>query len=174
LQAKQELINKVWGVDILTSAAFDVKKEIINSAEKEIIELAIAIAENILRQKLDTEPELMKKITKSAIDQLSEKEEIRIIVNPALVNNLYDYVDELKEEIRGLKTVKITEDKTIPKDGVIVESPESRIDGRLATRMGEITKNLMREYAEKANSGELSEEINIIIDERAEKLKKID
>ena len=80
----------------------------------------------------------------------------------------------MKEEIRGLKTVKITEDKTIPKDGVIVESPESRIDGRLATRMSEITKNLMREYSEKANSNELAEEINIIIDERAEKLKKID
>lgn len=174
LQAKQELINKVWGVDILTSAAFDVKKEIIISAEKEIIELAIVIAENILRQKLDVEPELMRKIAKSAIDQLNEKEDIKIIVNPALVNNFYEYVEELKEEIRGLKTVKITEDKTIPKDGVIVESPESRIDGRLATRMSEITKNLMREYSEKANSNELAEEINIIIDERAEKLKKID
>jgi flagellar assembly protein FliH len=170
MQAKQEIKESVWGIDVLTSAAFDVKKEIINSAEKEVVELSIAIAENILRQKLELEPDLIKGIIRTAINQLPEKEEIKIIVNPALAENLYEFVDGLKNEIRGLKSVKIAEDKTIPRDGVIVESPETRIDGRLTTRLSEITKNLMREYSEKANSGVVSEEINVVIDETARKL----
>ena len=165
LSAKQDITEKVWSVKTLTSATFRIKQEIINSAEKEILELSTAIAEKIIRQKLELQPELMKEIIKSAIEQLSDREEIKIIINPALTENLYEFVEELKETIRGIKTIKISEDKTIPRDGVIVESPDSRIDGRIETQLGEIVRTLMLEFSEKCNSEELSEEIEVRIDD---------
>lgn len=171
LQARQECAENFWGLYTITSAAFAVKKEIVNSAEKEILELATAVAEKVIRNKLDLEPELMQNIIKGAIDQLQDKEEIKIIVNPALAQNLYDFAEELREKIRGIKTIKLTEDKTIPKDGVIVESPDSRIDGRVKTQLREITRNLMLEYMQKANSTEeIPEEIDIVINDKASEI----
>jgi flagellar assembly protein FliH len=165
IQAKQEIKEKVWSVNTLTSATFRVKQEIINSAEQEILELSTVIAEKILRQKLEMQPGLMKEIIRSAIEQLSDKEEIKIIINPALTENLYEFAEEFEETIRGLKSIKITEDKTIPRDGVIVESSDSRIDGRIETQLDEIVRNLMREFSEKCNEEEIPEEINIKIDD---------
>jgi len=159
-QAKHEVSDKIQGADVIASAAFKVKKEIINSAEKEIIELSTSIAEKIIRQQLELKPELMQEIIKSAIGQLKDREEIKIIVNPALTNNLYEFAEELKETVKGLKTVKISEDKTIPVDGVIVESPDSRIDGRIETQLAEIVRRLIREFSEKNNSEAIPEEID--------------
>jgi len=165
IQAKQELNKKAWGLNTLTSAAFKVKKEIIDSAEKEIIELSTAIAEKIIRHRLEIKPELMQKIIKAAIEQLRDKEEIKIIVNPAVIENLYSFTEELKTTIKGLKTIKITEDKTIPKDGVIVESPDSRIDGRIETQLSEIVRHMLMEFSEKSNSEGLIPEINVRIED---------
>jgi len=170
-QAKHKIFQQVWGIEALTSAAFKIKKEIINSAEKEILELSVMIAEKIIRQQLELKPELMREIIKSAIEQLKDREKIKIIVNPALSENLYDFAEELKETIKGLKTIKITEDKTIPKDGVIVESLDSRIDARIETQLGEILKNLICECSQKCNNTEvISEEIDVRIDQRVSEL----
>ena len=168
IQAKKECYENFWGLYTLTSAAFQVKKEIIDSAEKEILELATSIAEKVIRNQLELKPELMQNIIKAAIDQLQDKEEIKIIVNPVLTQNLYDFAEELREKTRGIKIIKLTEDKTIPKDGVIVESPDSRIDGRVETQLREIIRNLMLEFSKKSNSAEkLPEEIEAKIDQKA-------
>ncbi len=171
-QAKQEAGDKIEAVNTISSATFRIKKEIINSAEKEIIELSTAIAEKILRQKLELSPEFMQEIIKSAIEQLQDKEDIKIIVNPSLTSILYEFAEELKDQIMGLKSIKITEDRTVPPDGVIVESRGSRIDGRLETRLAEIVKNLTSEFFEKSNSEGISEEIEAKIEETAAKEEK--
>lgn len=164
--AKQEVNDKINAVDIITSASFKVKKEIIDSAEKEILELSTLIAEKIIRQQLEYKPELMREIVKSAIDQLQDKEEIKIIVNPSLAGILYEFAEDLKEKIKGLKNIKITEDRTIPPDGVIVESNGSRIDGRMETQVAEITRKLINEFTEKINSQEIPEEIEVKINDK--------
>lgn len=167
-QAKQEIIDRVWGIDTLASSCFSVKKEIINSAEQEMLELSTAIAEKIIRHELKVKPELMQGIIKGAIKQLKDREEIKIIVNPSLTQNIYESVEELKEELKGLKSVKILEDRTIPRDGAIVESPESRIDARIETQLREIVKNIMEEHNERCHLDTVPEEIEVRIDERAE------
>ncbi len=174
-QARQDVTDKIQAVNTLACASFKVKKEIINTAEKEIIELSAAIAEKIIRQQLEAKPELMLEIIKAAICQLSDKEEIKIIVNPSLTGALYELTETLKEEIRGLKSIKITEDKTIPVDGVIVESSDSRIDGRVNTQLSEIVRNMMSEFSQKANTDEIPESIEARINNTAaEKNKKGD
>jgi len=164
--AKKEVIENVWGVGALASSAFKIKKEIIDSAEKEVLELAVAIAEKVIRHELEIKPELMQEIVKAAIAQLKDKEEIKIIINPALIQNLYEFTEEFKKTIKGLKSIKIIEDKTIPKDGVIVESPESRIDARIETQLREIVRNIMQEFSQKSLVEAIPEEIEVRIQDK--------
>ncbi len=171
-QAKQEIIDNIWGIDVLTESSFKIKKEIIDSAEKDIIELSTAIAEKIVKRKLQLKPSMMQKIIKSSIEQLKDKEEVKIIANPALVNNLYDFSEEIKETVKGLKTIKVIEDRTIPRNGVIVESLDSRIDGRVETQLAEIVKNIMREFSQKTLTEGIPKEIDVKIDDNARKIKK--
>lgn len=165
-QARQDILAQINAINTLASAAFQVKKEIINSSEKEMLELSVAIAEKVIRQELEVKPELMQRIIRAAIEQLKDREEIRIVVNPALTQSIYEFVEGLKKTVKGLKSIKIIEDRTISKDGVIVESPESRIDARVETQLREIVKNIMAEYNERCHLAEIPKEIEVKIDER--------
>ena len=169
-QVHEDLANQIKSLNILAQSVFKIKKEIISSSEKEILQLTIVIAEKILRQQLEIQPEIILNIIKAAINELKDKEEVNILVNPAITKYLYDFSEELKQTINGLKTIKIMEDKTIPVDGIIIESPEFRIDARLETQIAEIAKQLMTNFEENPVLGEIPKEIDIKIEGPPENL----
>lgn len=164
-QVQDDFINQVKSVDIIAKSAFRVKNEIIVSAEQEVIQLSITIAEKLVRQKFDIQPEIILNIVKAAINELKDKEEIKIVVNPAITKYLYEFSDELKRTINGLEKIKIIEDRTIPAEGVIIESLESRIDARLDSQITEITKKLMKKVTEDPVLKKIPKEIEIKIEE---------
>lgn len=171
-QIQIDFINQIKAVETVAKSSFAVKKEIITSAEQELIKLSITIAEKLVRQKLEIQPELILSIVKAAINEIKDKEEIKIIVNPAVTNCLCEFSESLKQDFQGLEKIKIVEDKTIPLEGVIVESLESRIDARLDSQINEISKKLLKEAAENPVLNEIPKEIEIKIEEP--KLKESD
>ena len=138
---KQDAIEALKSLDILTSSAFDAKKNIIDSASIDIVELVSAIAEKVCHAKFDSE--ILLKITKDAIQLLNDKENITIIVNPKLVENINSFVPEFKEEYPKMQTIKILEDNSVSPDGVIVESLNTRLDSRISTQISEITQKML-------------------------------
>lgn len=156
-KATEEVFSRVINLEAIADSSFQLKKEIILSAESEILQLSIAIAEKVLKKQLEIKPEMITEIIRSAINELKDKEDIKIIVNPALKDQLYSFSEELKTVIKGMKTVKIIEDKTIHANSAIIESPESRIDARIETQISKITEELMKTFADEPVLGEICE-----------------
>jgi len=142
-----EMSEKIQALETLVKSSFEVKNQIVRSSEKEILEFVVLIAEKMVRTKLEMEPELVSNIIKSAISELKEKDEVKIVINPALAEKIYAITDEIKKGMGGVNNIKIIEDRTVSPDGVIVESVDTRIDARLDTQVAQITKALMAEYA---------------------------
>lgn len=128
-------------LETLSSSNFDLKKNIIDSATRDIIDLVSAIADKVCHQKFDDD--VLHKITLDAIKQLNDKETITIIVNPELVDNINSLVPAFREEIPKLKTLKILEDISLSPDGVIVETPNVRLDSRISSQIAEITQKML-------------------------------
>ena len=147
-KGQQDIYGMVVNLEAIADTTFELKKEIILSAEQEILQLSVLVAERIIKKQLEIKPEIVNEIIKAAINELKDKEEVKIIINPALKEQLYSVSDELKATIKGLKTIKIVEDKTIHPDSAIVESPESRIDARIETQVAKITEELMQSFQE--------------------------
>jgi len=157
-KAYQDVHLLVENIEAIADSTFKIKKEILLSSEQEILELSIVIAEKILKQQLKIKPEMITEVIKAAIGELKDKEEIKIIINPALKEQLYNFSEEMKATMKGLKTVKIIEDKTIHANSAIVESPESRIDARIDTQIAKITEELMKTFAQEPVIVETPEE----------------
>lgn len=145
-KACTDVYSKVANLETVADAAFKAKKEIILSAEKEMLELSIAVAERILKKQLEIKPSMITEIIRAAVMELKDKEEIKIIVNPALKEELYSFSDELKNSVKGMRKIKIVEDKTIHPGSAIVESLDSRVDARLETQIDAITQEIMKEF----------------------------
>lgn len=128
-------------LETLSSGVFDMKKNIIDSATLDIVELVNVIADKVCHIKFDLE--VLKSITIDAIRQLNEKENITIIVNPKLVENINLIVPDFKEEFPKLETVKIVEDTSVSPDGVIVETLNTRLDSRVSVQIEEIAQKML-------------------------------
>lgn len=138
---KEDATEALKSLETLTSSTFDIKKNIIDSATLDIVELVSVIADKVCHIKFDDE--VLHKITLDAIKELNEKESITIIVNPQLEDNISALVDNFKDEIPKLESVKIIEDSSVSPDGVIVETLNSRLDSRISTRIAEISRNML-------------------------------
>lgn len=128
-------------LDVLASSSFELKKNIIDSASHDIVDLVVAIADKVCHQKFDDK--VLHDITLDAISKLNDKETITIIVNPILINNINSLVSNFKEEVPKLQSLKILEDSSLSADGVIVETPSTRLDSRVSAQIAEIAEKML-------------------------------
>ena len=128
-------------LETLASSQFDIKKNIIDSASIDILELVTAIADKICHIKFDSK--VLYKITLDAIKLLNDKENITIIVNPLLVDNINAISGDFKEEFSKLQSIKIIEDSSVSPDGVIVETMSTRLDSRISVQIAQIAQNML-------------------------------
>ena len=148
---QNDAIEALKSLDTLATSSFDMKKNIIDSATRDIIDLVVAIAEKVCHQSFDDK--ILHKITLDAIKQLNDKENITIIVNPQLVENVNKMVPSFREEIPNLQSLKILEDNSLSPDGVIVETPDIRLDSRISVQIAEIAQKMLT-----GNDDELEQE----------------
>ena len=138
---KQDASDALKSLDVLATSSFDVKKNIIDSATLDIVDLVSAIADKVCHIKFDEE--VLKRITIDSIKQLREKENITIIVNPELVDNINKIMPKIKEEIPKVESIKIIQDNAVSPDGVIVETLTSRLDSRISSQISEIAQKML-------------------------------
>lgn len=138
----KSLEEKVIAVETFTKSQFDLKNNIVKSAELDIIELVCAIARKVCKRAFDEDINVLKAITIEAINKLKDKEQITITVNPDVAAKIYSISEELKQEIPKLESIKILEDSNVSEDGTIVESMLSRVDSRLKIQIDQIVEKL--------------------------------
>lgn len=138
---KEDAKSALISLDALADTSFDLKKNIIKSADLDIVDLVVAITRKITERSFDEQ--MLKELTTAAIKQLKNKEHITIIVNPQLVDNISKLAEDFKQEISQIKSIKIVEDSSLSCDGTIVESPLSRVDCRFSAQIDEMAAKLI-------------------------------
>ena len=136
-----DAVSAVKSLDTLATTTFNMKKNIIESASRDIVDLVIAIADKVCHEKFDDK--ILYNITLDAIKQLNDKENITIIVNPKLVENINKLANTFRSEISNLQTLKILEDNSLSVDGVIIETPNTRLDCRVSSQIEEIAHQML-------------------------------
>ncbi len=138
---QQDAEEGLKSMETLANAAFDMKKNIIDSATRDIVDLVNVIAEKVCQQQFDEK--VLEKITLAAIKELKDKENITIIISPELVDNINNLTKTFREEIPKIQTIKILEDNSLSADGVIIETPDLRVDSRVSVQIAEIARQML-------------------------------
>ena len=138
---QNDAMEALKSLNTLCASQYELKKNIIDSATRDIVELVAAIADKVCHKAFNTQ--ILHRITVDAIKQLHDKENITIIVNPKLADNINKLVPEFRKEIPKLQTLKILEDNSLSPDGVIVETPDTRMDSRVSVQIAEIAEKML-------------------------------
>lgn len=119
---------------IITEANSQVKETIL-SAEPQIIQIALAVAEKIIANEIDANSNAVVSIVKAAMDKVRNQEQITVRVNPLDFANVVAAKNELEVILQREQSIEFFADQTVSRGGCVIDSPFGSADARLETQM---------------------------------------
>src|SRR4051794_14473677 len=110
------------------------------AARADTLEIAFLIARRIVEQELRTGPDALFALVRSAVRRAGEVRRVLIRVSPKDVAALEGESGRAAMQTMTVARIEIVGDATLSHGDVVVESAEARIDGRIASRLGELRR----------------------------------
>jgi flagellar biosynthesis/type III secretory pathway protein FliH len=117
------------------------RHKLMESAEPELVRLAVGIAERVLHQQIALDRGVVVEMAKVAIGRLVEKESVTVRVNPGDLERMREHRDELLDS-GEIKNFRVVEDQRVDRGGVVVETDGGTIDARVSTQLNEAKRVL--------------------------------
>ena len=118
------------------------REAIITNAEGELIDLAIAVAERVLRSELGARREAAVPIVRAVLEAAGSRKVMAIRINPGDYELLMEYRGEL---LSSLESVRLISDSAISSGGCVAEVETGLIDARLESQLQEVARLLGRD-----------------------------
>lgn len=105
-------------------------------AEREVVELAMAVAHRILRRELQIDPEAILGLVKAALERVTLREVSEIHVAPVHEGPLSSHLSR----IGAPESVKVVADKTLEPGALILRTVSGQADASVQTQLEEISR----------------------------------
>jgi len=119
-------------------------EEAIKKCEKDLIELAVAIAKKILNEDLKLHSEEIIKIAMEVIKSARQQKQMILKVNPDELKIIESQKEKLNKLLSESAILRIIPDKSISKGSCILETEIGSIEGNLELQLEEISEILLR------------------------------
>jgi flagellar assembly protein FliH len=140
-QAEREMSELLATMRNLIEMARAERHKIIESAEPELVKLAMGIAERVLHQQIALDRNVVVEMAKVAISRLIERDSVTVRVNPADLERMREHREDVLA-MGDVKNVRIIEDQRVDRGGVVVETDAGSVDARVQTQLAEVKKVL--------------------------------
>ena len=123
----------------------EANKTIYMAAEEESVNLAIAIAEKILQNEVQTNKDTLRNIVTAALKKVVDHKKITIRCSKQDCETLKEHIPELLKINDHFQTLKLEEDATIERGGCVVETEFGDIDARIDKQLKAINDAFLAE-----------------------------
>jgi len=120
------------------------REQTIMGMEREIVDLALAIAGRVIHKQVEADPELVTAVARQALRQVVGGKSVFLRVHPQQVELLQEKAAELSSMLPGGTTLQVVADPGIQPGGVMVESDEGWVDATLSSQLEQIREALAR------------------------------
>ncbi len=121
---------------IILDAAIDKRKNLIDSTERQLIDLVLLISKKVVKVISEKAHAVVVANVKEALKKVSGETEITIKVNTKDLEITTKHKDSLIKKIEGIKHVTIEEDSRVDPGGCIIETSFGDIDARIQRQLG--------------------------------------
>lgn len=117
------------------------RHKIIETAEPEIVRLAVTIAERILTQHVAVDKNTVLEMVRAAITRLVNREKVTVRVNPSDIETMREHREQLMS-MNDIDNMRIIEDQRVDRGGVVIETDAGTIDSKISTQLREVRRLL--------------------------------
>ncbi|WP_100399347.1 flagellar assembly protein FliH [Bacillus sp. FJAT-44742] len=150
-EGKEEYVTAVDDAKHLIQQAKQEYTRYLEEAEPVILNIALAVADRILYQALEEEPERWTDIVKKAVLEVKEQEEVTIFVPPSRFDQIQQQTEEIKELLSYSQMLRIYPDSQLDSGGCVIETSYGRLDASLDSQLKELKEQLVEVLKEEAH-----------------------
>lgn len=110
---------------------------ILQRSERELVKLAVAMAERIVRRSIDVDPDLLLVIARVAMDRLGERTAATIHLHPT------DCEAVSRHDLQTTQAIQLVADANVARGGCIVKSAIGEIDAGITAQVQELSRELL-------------------------------
>jgi flagellar assembly protein FliH len=120
------------------------RQKIVESAEPELVKLAMSIAERIVHEQISLDPNVVLENVRQALTRLVGREVVTLRVNPADLDLIRAHRDTIATA-NDVEHLRVVEDQRVDRGGVVVETDAGTIDAKVSTQIREARRTLLAE-----------------------------
>jgi len=139
----KEVAGQLEALAAVMRAVPRMKKDMMEKAEKQMVRLAIAVAEKILQQQVSARPDVILGVLKGALKNLSETDGMKIRLHPEDFRYMMEVKKEFVQTFDGIRHMVFEEDAGVKRGGAVVETQLGEVDARLENQLKEIAAALL-------------------------------
>lgn len=121
------------------------RRESLIAAQKDILELALAISKRIIKEESQLNPEIIMGNIEEAVKRINDKENIAFVISPKDLEVVEKNKEIIIQKVAGLKYIRILEDPNIERGGLVIETNYGTIDATLSSMTAQLEKTIRHE-----------------------------
>ncbi|HOK06742.1 MAG TPA: FliH/SctL family protein [Syntrophales bacterium] len=140
---RRELQRQVEALGEIVAALAACRRDLVAGAERDILELCLAMARKIIHHEVTTNPEVIRHVLHGAIEQLLDREDMVIRLHPEDHRYLMEIKEDFLRGIDGMKNVILQSDPAVGRGGAVVETRFGEVDARVEEQF-EVMRDALR------------------------------
>lgn len=143
-EANSEAEEIKKNADIYVESCRIETEDYIKNKQEEILQLALAIARQVIHGEVMINPDMAGKIAEDVLSKATDRKHVILKVNPVDFNIVKNKKDDLSIYVENPNNLFIIADSSVTQGSVKAETPSGFIDGDIQTQLDIITKLLLR------------------------------
>lgn len=123
----------------------DIRREIHQEIEKEVVELALAIAKKIVCHEIGTARETVVCVAREALSRVENPTKVKIKLNPQDLQFINDTTSQLSQFSRNVDNIRFEAADSIQRGGCLIETDRGDIDARIEKQFQVIEESFRTE-----------------------------
>jgi flagellar assembly protein FliH len=133
--AQQAAQPAIAALTAAAGAVNELRAQLAAEAERDAVDLAIRLAEQILAGAIAVAPERVVDVARNALRHLVERRHVTLVVNPADLELVSESVENLRSELGGIEHLSVQSDRRIGRGGAVARTEAGDIDAGLSTQL---------------------------------------
>jgi len=143
-QAKLEAERIRSEAKAVLAEARRLREELVAASEPEVVELAAAVAEQVVHRQLQVEPETVISMVRAALKPLCRREQLVVFVNPRDLELVRSEREALQQELSEQACLYFLADPIIAPGGCRIESEGGQVDATVDGQLHRLRRALLR------------------------------